>query len=104
MNYRHLWIHENAIPDAVHHGIETLGDFLRREGERVGLRSETAPTTYWSYDEDEKPHRDPAYMAAYNPRRVSGATYRPYAGDSDWVLAANAAMRAAANANYPQSA
>lgn len=106
-------MHEDAIPRDVHIGIETLEECLKtpvygrqqaevkREGERAGLRSATAPTTYWSDAPDEKPHRDPAYLPAYNPRRVSGASYRPYAGDSEWTLAANAAMKVASNANYP---
>ena len=96
-------MHENEVPLEVHNGIERLEDVIRRKvlsDENFGLRSENAPTMNWSYDEDEEPHRDPAYFPAYNPRRVSGASYRPYAGDSEWTLAANAAMKVAANANF----
>ena len=36
----------------------------------------------------------------FSPNRVTGDSYRPYQGTSEWVGSANQAMREEANANF----
>lgn len=50
------------------------------------VTSEACPGEYW--------------WPLINQRRINGATYRPYRGDSEWVQAANKFMAAQAQRNW----
>ncbi len=58
--------------------------WINQEGTRV--RSTTRPTGEW--------------FPAWSARRIHGDRYEYYNGSSDWINAANASMKQAANDNF----
>jgi hypothetical protein len=45
-------------------------------------------------------HPGAGWYPHYNERRVTGDSYLPYQGSSDWVVLANRFMRQAAQSNF----